>query len=59
MATGFLASMDEVYARQERSSAPDQVKNGYNLMVEACMNCHRSYCPGPMVRIKKLYITKK
>ena len=28
----------------------------YTAMVESCMNCHREMCPGPMVRIKKLYL---
>mgnify|MGYP000070704993 CR=1 FL=1 len=27
-------------------------------LVESCMNCHRAMCPGPMVRIKKLYLKK-
>ena len=28
----------------------------FNLMVDNCMNCHKQMCPGPMVRIKKLYL---
>jgi hypothetical protein len=28
----------------------------YEIMVTSCMNCHRSLCPGPMVKIKKLYL---
>ena len=28
----------------------------YNLMVTACIDCHQSFCPGPIKRIKKLYI---
>jgi hypothetical protein len=30
----------------------------YKNMVDVCMNCHRAVCPGPMVRIKKLYVNK-
>lgn len=30
----------------------------FNLMVDNCMNCHQQMCPGPMVRIKKLYLDK-
>ncbi len=28
----------------------------YTQMVESCMGCHHSFCPGPIVRIKKLYL---
>lgn len=28
----------------------------FNLMVDQCMNCHSSFCPGPMKRIEKMYI---
>lgn len=28
--------------------------SGYLEMVEACEQCHRSLCPGPLVRIEKL-----
>ena len=28
----------------------------YNGMVTACMNCHKSVCPGPTVRIKKMFL---
>ena len=27
----------------------------FNSLVDNCMSCHQSMCPGPMVRIKKLY----
>ena len=28
----------------------------YNMTVSLCVNCHETQCPGPNVRIKKLYI---
>jgi len=31
----------------------------YQTMVGACMNCHQAMCPGPMVKIKKMYLTEK
>ncbi|HSF87875.1 MAG TPA: hypothetical protein VLA46_00565 [Saprospiraceae bacterium] len=31
----------------------------YTTMVDACMNCHQQICPGPMVKIKKLYLSEK
>ncbi|ANQ50888.1 hypothetical protein MY04_3537 [Flammeovirga sp. MY04] len=30
----------------------------YNGTVSLCVNCHETQCPGPNVRIKKLYITE-
>jgi len=27
----------------------------FETLVTSCMNCHQVHCPGPMVRIKKLY----
>lgn len=32
-----------------------QRKQTFNAVVDACMACHRSVCPGPMMRIEKLY----
>ena len=39
-----------------KSATAEDAKPLYNNMVDACMTCHRSMCPGPMVKIKKLYI---
>lgn len=30
----------------------------FNGVVDACMFCHQEFCPGPMKRIAKLYITQ-
>jgi len=30
----------------------------YQNMVDNCMNCHSTVCPGPMVRIKKMYLSE-
>ena len=27
----------------------------YNAMVQSCANCHGTHCPGPLMRIKKMY----
>lgn len=27
----------------------------YNALVLSCANCHSTHCPGPMMRIKKMY----
>jgi hypothetical protein len=28
----------------------------YNGLVQSCANCHSTHCPGPMMRIKKMYV---
>ncbi len=33
--------------------------HAYQTMVETCINCHKSVCPGPIVRIKKMYMSDK
>lgn len=33
----------------------EQVKY-HNLVINKCVNCHESYCSGPLKRIRKLYI---
>lgn len=35
---------------------PKEQKNYYNLMIQACVNCHQNYCSGPLKRIRKLPI---
>lgn len=27
----------------------------HNNLIKQCVNCHQSYCPGPITRIKKVY----
>jgi len=30
----------------------------FNAVVDGCMQCHQEFCPGPMKRIAKLYVTQ-
>lgn len=30
--------------------------NAYNALVQSCANCHGVHCPGPLLRIKKMYV---
>lgn len=39
-------------ARRDRPAA-------YNALVQSCANCHTTHCPGPMMRIKKMYVAVK
>jgi uncharacterized membrane protein len=42
----------------EKVYTSKQKKKAYNLLVNNCIACHQSYCPGPVVRIKKLKISE-
>ena len=51
-AKAYAASVE----RYKNSSAADRPA-AYQNMVDNCMSCHQSVCQGPMVRIKKMYLT--
>lgn len=50
-ANDYLNKLDLLYKakKKERASA-------YNALVLGCANCHTTHCPGPMMRIKKMYV---
>ncbi len=54
MADAFLVSIDNLYKAQTKT----EKLGAYNMMVNNCLNCHKSACPGPIVRIKKLFIAQ-
>ncbi len=39
-----------------KTSDEHQVEHFYTQLVHSCMGCHQAMCPGPMVRIKKMYL---
>jgi len=45
----------DLLQRFERSSVAES-SSIYTGMIQTCMNCHAAVCPGPMVRIKQLYL---
>lgn len=47
----YQDKVDALYkaARKDRGQA-------YNALVQSCANCHGSHCPGPLMRIKKMYL---
>ncbi len=47
----FLTTLDSYYKAKKK----DRVQR-YNALVQACANCHMQVCPGPLVRIKKMYV---
>lgn len=44
-------------AYKELFNHPKEQKKYYNLTIEACVNCHKDYCSGPLKRIRKLPIS--
>lgn len=50
LATGYLNALKNI----EEGDSTTVFR--FNNMVDKCMNCHTEFCPGPKVRIKKLYI---
>lgn len=47
----YLAILNEL------NNAPEsKVTELHNAAVESCMNCHTALCPGPRVKIKKLFV---
>ncbi len=49
MAASYLKSLGKIY----QTPQVDRMAQ-YNIMINDCMNCHKTNCPGPLVRIKKL-----
>ncbi|HRH36917.1 MAG TPA: hypothetical protein PK760_01145 [Flavobacteriales bacterium] len=47
----YQNKVDALYkaARKDRLTA-------YNALVQSCANCHGTHCPGPLMRIKKMYV---
>ncbi len=52
MAAVYLNSVESL---NKSLSSPTE---SFNHMVDNCMACHKQMCPGPMVKIKKLYLTE-
>lgn len=41
-----------------KESTPETVEVAYTSLIQSCMNCHTALCPGPVVKIKKLELSK-
>ena len=39
-----------------KKASESELEDTYNQMVGACENCHQALCPGPLVRVKRLYL---
>lgn len=50
MGQAYLKALNELLA-----ATPDQAKDRYKKLIDSCMSCHTAFCPGPKMRIEKLY----
>ena len=41
-----------------KSATPEEAPVQYQSLINTCLTCHKSLCPGPVVRIKKLRLTE-
>ncbi len=46
----FLDAQHKIYENKKNTT------ENYNKAIDACINCHRVKCTGPIPKIKKLYI---
>ncbi len=49
-AANFIAAQEQIY------KDPKNAKTHFNNGIDACIQCHKVKCGGPIPRIKKLYI---
>ncbi len=49
--TDYLNKLDRLY-----DAKPEDRTQAYNALVQSCANCHGTHCPGPLMRIKKMYV---
>ena len=48
----FLAQVE----RTKQAKTIETLKPAYNILVQSCIRCHETYCPGPITMLKKLAI---
>lgn len=48
----YLNSLNYLY----NDTAPENLKTSYNNTISSCISCHQTICPGPISKIKKLFI---
>lgn len=50
MGQAYLKALDELL-----NASPKDAKDRYKKLIDSCMSCHTAFCPGPKMRIEKLY----
>ena len=54
MADVYLASLKDL-----KNASKEERYERYQNVVQSCMSCHQAMCPGPIVKIKKMYLPKQ
>jgi hypothetical protein len=47
----YVKKLDALYKAPKKERA-----QAYNALIQSCANCHGVHCPGPLMRIKKMYV---
>lgn len=55
---GFASLYQSAFDRLVVAAGTDTARNAYDALVATCVSCHRSYCPGPVATIEKLYFER-
>lgn len=55
---GFIKAIDLAAKKLESSKDLDLQKEEYSRVVNACIQCHQEFCPGPIRRINKLLLPR-
>ena len=50
-ANNYINQLNKLYG-----SPKEELTNNYNAFVQACVDCHHAFCPGPIKTINKLKI---
>jgi hypothetical protein len=53
----FAAYYEATVKSLQESNEANRAES-YQTMVDACMSCHQELCPGPMRKIKRLYLSE-
>lgn len=54
----FAEAYIEAMQNLEEAS-PEEARLHYSTMITTCMSCHQDMCPGPIVKIEKLYLEEE
>lgn len=46
-----------IYHSAFNTFSEDRTVANYNLLINQCVSCHNNYCPGPLKRITKLFLS--
>jgi len=55
---GFVKAIDIAAQELEKRNDIDAQKEQYSRVINACVQCHQQFCPGPIRRINKLKLPK-